>query len=131
MFYTSCTMVCPMIIDTMKITRKAAGDPSGERLQLLAVSFDPSRDSVAALREYAARRKLDLQHWTLARTDERDTRQLSAVLGLQYRQLPDGNFNHSSQLILLDRDGRIVARSTVIGRLDPAFAEQVRKLVSP
>jgi protein SCO1/2 len=126
MFYTSCTMVCPMIIDTMKATRRAAGEPT--RLQLLAVSFDPERDSVDVLRRYAATHKLDPRWWTLARTRPQDTRSLSALLGVQYRRLPDGDFSHSSELLLLDGDGRIVARTNIIGRTDPEFVAAVRKL---
>ena len=52
------------------------------------------------------------------------------MLGLQYRQLPDGEFNHSSELILLDADGRIAARTTRIGKLDPEFVEAIRKVVA-
>jgi len=126
MFYTSCTMVCPMIIDTMKATRRAAGEPSN--LHLLAVSFDPARDSADTLRRYAAVHKLDPRWWTLARTASQDTRSLAALLGVQYRQLPDGEFNHSSALLLLDAEGRIVARSSVIGRTDPEFVAAVRRL---
>jgi protein SCO1/2 len=125
MFYTSCTMVCPMIIDTMKATRRAAGEPAG--LHLLAVSFDPERDSVEALRRYGATHRLDPHWWTLARTAPQDTRALAALLGVQYRRLPDGEFNHSSELVLLDGEGRIVARTGVIGRTDPQFVAAVRK----
>ena len=125
MFYASCTMVCPMIIDTMKATRRAAGEPAD--LHLLAVSFDPERDDVDALRRYAAAHKLDLRWWTLARTAPQDTRSLAALLGVQYRKLPDGEFNHSSALLLLDGDGRIVARTNIIGRTDPEFVAAVRK----
>ena len=32
------------------------------------------------------------------------------------------------QLLLLDADGRIVARSNIIGRTDPEFVAAVRKL---
>jgi len=130
MFYTSCTMVCPMIVDTLRMTREAVGEPDRGRLDILAVSFDPARDDVAALRGYAAARKLDTRYWTLARTGPAATRRLAAVLGLQYRQLPDGDFNHSSELILLDADGRIAARTDVIGRLDPAFVAAVRGLLA-
>ena len=129
MFYTSCTMVCPMIIDTVKLTRKAIDEPARDRLDILAVSFDPARDDVRALHKYAELRKLDSHHWTLAHTAPSSTRQLAALLGLQYRQLPDGEFNHSSELILLDADGRIVARTDVIGRLDPAFVAAARELL--
>lgn len=125
MFYTTCTMVCPMIIDTMKATRRAAGEPAN--LHLLAVSFDPGRDDVDALRRYAAAHKLDLRWWTLARTAPQDTRSLAALLGVQYRKLPDGEFNHSSALLLLDGEGRIVARTNIIGRTDPEFVAAVRK----
>lgn len=130
MFYTSCTMVCPMIIDTVKLTRKAVDEDARDRLDVLAVSFDPERDNVAVLRKYADKRKLDLKHWTLARTDAQTVRQLAALLGLQYRQLPDGEFNHSSELLLLDADGRIAARTDVIGKLDPKFVAAVRTLLA-
>jgi protein SCO1/2 len=130
MFYTSCTMVCPMIVDTMKLTEKAVDEPVRDRLDLLLVSFDPANDSVAVLREYADRRKLPSPRWTLARAEQTDTQQVAALLGLQYRQLPDGDFNHSSELILLDADGRILARTDVIGKLDPVFVQAVRKALA-
>lgn len=96
------------------------------------ITFEPERDDVAAVHRLAEARKLDSRHWTLARTKPGETRQLAALLNLQYRKLPDGDFNHSSELILLDRDGRIAARSNVIGRTDPVFVDAVRRaLASP
>lgn len=130
MFYTSCTMVCPMIIDTLRLTRQALDPSVRDRIDVLAVSFDPANDDVATLRNYANKRKLDPRSWTLARAEPAQVRQLSAALGLQYRQLPDGDFSHSSELILLDADGRIAARTRVIGKLDPAFVAAVRKLAA-
>ena len=127
MFYASCQMVCPLIIDSMRATRNALDPAERAKLDLLAVSFDPARDSVAALHHYAEKRRLDAPAWTLARAEPAGVRQLSGVLGLQYRRLPDGEFNHSSELILLDADGRIVARTTRIGRLDPAFVEAIKR----
>jgi protein SCO1/2 len=130
MFYTSCQMVCPMIIDSLRSTRNALDPATRAQIDLLAVSFDPARDDVATLKNYAEKRKLDPRIWTLARTEPAQVRQLSGVLNLQYRQLPDGEFNHSSELILLDADGRIAARTARIGKLDPEFVEAIRKLVA-
>ncbi len=130
MFYTSCQMVCPLIIDSMRLTRNALDPAVRSQIDLLAVSFDPARDSVATLRSYADKRKLDPRFWTLARAEPAQVRQLSGVLGLQYRQLPDGEFNHSSELILLDAEGRIAAHTNVIGRLDPAFVKAITETVS-
>jgi protein SCO1/2 len=130
MFYTSCQMVCPMIIDSLRITRNALDPAIRARVDLLAVSFDPARDDVATLQAYAQMRHLDPRIWTLARAEPAQVRQLSGVLGLQYRQLPDGEFNHSSELVLLDADGRIAARTTVIGKLDPSFVQTVNAALS-
>lgn len=131
MFYTSCTMVCPMIVDTMKLTAQAVTSDKRDRLHLLLVSFDPATDSVGVLRDYAQRRKLSTPPWTLARTAQlADTRQVAALLGLQYRRLPDGDFNHSSELLLLDAEGRIVARTSVIGRVDPDFVQAVDRTLA-
>jgi protein SCO1/2 len=130
MFYTSCQMVCPLIIDSMRVTRNALDPAARSRIDLLAVSFDPAKDDVATLRSYADKRKLDPRIWTLARAEPAQVRQLSGLLGLQYRQLPDGEFNHSSELVLLDADGRIAARTTVIGRIDPSFVKAVDALAA-
>lgn len=129
MFYTSCQMVCPMIIDSMRQTRNALDADTRAQIDLLAVSFDSARDDVATLHTYAQKRKLDSRIWTLARTDAAQARSLSGVLSLQYRQLPDLEFNHSSELILLDADGRIVARTSRIGKLDPEFVQAISNVV--
>ncbi len=131
MFYTSCSMVCPMIVDTMKLTAQAVRAPDAVPLDLLLVSFDPARDTVPVLHDYAQRRQLPPPTWTFARTQSTSAaRQLAAVLGLQYRQLPDGDFNHSSELTLLDAEGRIVAHTDVIGRLDPSFVRAIEQTLA-
>lgn len=129
MFYTTCQMVCPVIIDSQRMTHEALDPAQRERIDLLAVSFDPARDDVAALRAYVQKRKLDPRFWTLARPEPGQERPLSSVLGVQYRKLPDGDFNHSSELILLDADGRIVARTDKMGRPDPDFVAAIKKLL--
>ena len=127
MFYTSCPYVCPLIIDTLKKTQRALDDEERARLQVLLVSFDPERDTPQRLHEVFAERKLDASSWTLARTDEASVRKLAAVLDIQYRALANRDINHSSALILLDTEGRIVARTDKIGELDPEFVASVRQ----
>jgi len=123
MFYASCHNVCPLIVDTMLATERAIGPGS---VDVLLVSFDASRDDPPALKRLADSRRLDAPRWTLARTEPADVRKLAAVLGIQYRQLDDGEFNHSSALILLDAEGRIAARTERIGTIDSAFIDAIR-----
>ena len=130
MFYTSCEYVCPMLIDAMRDTESTLSVEERNRLPVLMVSFDPAHDSVAVLRQKADERHLDGAHWTLARTDAASVRKLAAVLGVRYRALANGDFNHTSELILIDADGRIVARTARLGNADPAFVRRVKAVVA-
>jgi protein SCO1/2 len=127
MFYTSCGYVCPLIVDSAKGVEHALDAEAREGLDILLVSIDPARDDVAALRGVVERRKLDPTRWTLARTDEAGVRRLAAVLDVRYRALADGEFNHTSSLVLLDRDGRKLATTTQLGAVPaPDFLAAVR-----
>ena len=126
MFYTSCQFVCPMLIDTLRDTTDKLSESDRTRLKVLMVTIDPQRDSVAVLKKTADERALDTRRWTLAHSDAATTRKLAAVLGIQYRAISGGDFNHTTALILIDADGRIVGRSTRLGTADPAFVKLVR-----
>ena len=129
MFYTSCQAVCPMLIDALRDTQRQLAPSERDRLGLLLVSFDPAHSTIAVLKHTADERGLDAAHWSLARTDATTTRKLAAVLGIRYRALADGDFNHSTALLLLDAQGRIVARTTKLGSADPAFLKRVKAVV--
>jgi protein SCO1/2 len=122
MFYTSCKYVCPLIIESLRRVDQAL--PAGERarLRVVLVSFDPEHDTPRVLRATADERKVDTARWTLARTDADGVQKLAAVLGVQYRAIQNGDFNHSTVISLLDADGRIVAHS---GRTDALDADLV------
>lgn len=131
MFYTSCQFVCPMIVDALKSTESKLSAEEQERLPILMVSFDSAHDSVAVLKEKAEERELVSPHWTLARTDAASARKLAAVLGIQYRALPNGDFNHTTALILVDAEGRILGRTARLGDADPAFVKLVKASLRP
>jgi protein SCO1 len=127
MFYGSCQSVCPLLIDSSVAITHALEPEPRSRLRVLLVSFDPARDTPAVLARVAREHRLDLAHWTLARTDEKTVRRLAAVLNIRYRQLEGGEFNHTSALILLDRDGREIARNESLSLTpDPQFIAAIR-----
>ena len=132
MFYTSCQFVCPMLVDSIRVTEQALTEAERKRLNVLLVSFDPKHDTVEVLRRTADQRQLDTARWALARTDARNVRKLAALLDIQYRALDNGEFNHSTTLVLVDADGRIVGRSSELGAADPGFVKLVKAtLASP
>jgi protein SCO1 len=131
MFYTSCQYICPLIIDSGKGVEKQLSPAELARLRVLMVSIDPVRDTPRALQAVVAKRRLDTTRWTLASPPPDQVRTLAGVLGIRYRQLEDGEFNHTSALVLLDADGRILARTEQMGSVpDPEFVREVRRALA-
>ncbi|HEU4664426.1 MAG TPA: SCO family protein [Dokdonella sp.] len=127
MFYTSCKYVCPLIIDTLLKTERELAPAERARIDVLLVSLDPDNDTPEALKRVSDKRHLDTARWRLARTDKAHVRSLAAVLGIQYKQLENREFSHSSALVLLDAQGRVLARSDRLGEADPDFVAAVHR----
>lgn len=131
MFYTSCPYMCPLIVESIKRSEHALDDDARARLRVVLVSFDSARDTPPVLKSTAEKRHIDLARWTLTRAEPADVRRLAAVLDVQYRALPDGGFNHSGVMTLLDVDGRIAARTDKLGDVDEEFLAAVQKATRP
>ena len=128
MFYTSCQYICPLIVESGKAVERQLAPAERERLGILLVSMDPKRDTPTALVSVINQRKLDRARWTLASPASNDVREIAGVLGIRYRALADGEFNHTSALVLLDGDGRVLARTEQMGsKPDPEFIAAVRR----
>lgn len=131
MFYTSCRYICPLIVDSAKGIEHALTPAERARLGILLISMDPARDTPAALKSVFDRRKLDAARWSLASPQPGDVRAIAGALGIRYRALADGEFNHSSALVLLDAEGRIVTRTERMGaRPDPEFLAAVKRALA-
>ncbi len=126
MFYSSCEMVCPVLFETVAQTVKTLPPRARERIRILMVTFDPERDTVAVLKETAEKHGCD-KHWSLVRGSNADVRQIAAALGVQYRRLASGEFNHSTSVLLLDTEGRITKRSGSLGSIDPTLVSALRQ----
>lgn len=105
MFYGSCPYACPTLISDLK---RIVGDlsPNTRRdVRVLLVSFDPARDTPAAMKELASRHKTDESVFRFTRSSEADVRRLAAVLGIRYAKLDNGAINHSTVITVLDAKG--------------------------
>lgn len=126
MFYSSCKHTCPLLIETVRAVERAAGTP-GE-LRVLMISVDPERDTPEVLAKLAKERRIDAARWALAHASESEVRKIAAALGIQYKQSPDGEFNHSSVISVLDARGEIVRQSATLGSADEALVAALRAL---
>lgn len=127
MFYSNCRFICPLIIESGKAVERQLAPAQRAGLGVLYISMDPARDTPARLAQLVRERRIDDARWTLAAPRPSDVRAVAGVLDIRYRQLSDGEFNHTSALLLLDADGRILARTEKMGSdVDPAFLAAVK-----
>lgn len=127
MFYSACRAVCPMIVESARAVQRGLPAADRGRVGFVLLTMDPARDTPVALATVQRDRHLDPATWLLLQPGESDVRTLAAILGVRYRALADGEFNHTTTLVLLDPDGRVLARTEKIGSAgDTAFVQAVR-----
>ncbi len=125
LFYASCESACPAIVEAMKKLERAL--PSA-KLGFVLVTFDPENDSADVLQKYASKRSLAKEKWRLLRGSEADTRELAVLLGSKYKRTGEKQFAHSNLIVLLDGEGRVVARAQDLSEIDK-LTEQTRRLL--
>ena len=125
MFYASCPDACPLLIADIQRIEMELHPRIRADVRVVLVSLDPEHDTPEVLQALARARGVDESRWRLLRAPDDTVREIAAVLGLKYRRLPDGSFNHSSVITLLDPSGVIAARVEGIGK---PHADLLRRL---
>ena len=119
MFYAGCPSACPLLTSDLKRIERLIPEPMRSNVRVLMVSFDAERDTPSILARLKQERGMDRTRWTLASAVDDEARELAGVLGIRYRKLDNGEFFHSSVIVLLDARGRTQARLDGIGS-DPS-----------
>jgi protein SCO1 len=128
MFYASCPDACPLLIEEIRQFESTLPAPVRADLRVLLVSLDPARDTPEALGRLARARRIGSARWRLLTAEDDVVREIAAVLGVKFRQLPDGSINHSTVLALLDRAGRIDLRLDGLGQPKATLAARLRAI---
>ena len=126
MFYASCPHVCPMLVSTIKLTESKLSAAERADLRVLTISIDPERDTPEKLRETLERHSVDGSRWSMVRSQPGDLRTIAGGFGVRYKQLPGGDFNHTTRIFLLDREGTQIASTEQLGRHDASFLEAIK-----
>jgi len=109
--YTTCPTLCTALGESfakLQDAIKAAG--LANRVRLVSISFDPARDGLEALEDYAEAHGADGRLWVTARPEnELALHALLAAFGVIV--IPDGagGFVHNAALHVVDRQGRLKA----------------------
>ncbi len=134
--YTNCPDVCLMTMANLTRIRAALGADTA-RVHVVAVSFDPARDTPAVLRRYAATWGA-AGDWRLATGDSATVAGLMARIGVRTQTGPrsalaDGTpayaVSHSDVLLLIDAEGRVVETYGASAAPPQMVADDVRALL--
>ncbi|MBM9547973.1 SCO family protein [Leptospira sp. 201903074] len=127
MFYATCQSICPRLVADMEQLAKKIKETTGGEPRMVLVSFDSEKDTPSVLNTYKKKMNLN-DHWTLLSGKEDDVRMLSVVLGINYKKVSNGEFNHSAVYSLVSKEGIVVSRVEGIGSNTDALIALYQKL---
>ncbi len=128
--FTHCPDICPNTLAIMKALKQELPAPVAEQLDLVFVSVDPERDSIAVLRDYLA--YFDPAFVGVTGSPDALTK-FAEQLGIAFMRNGEGDdytVDHSAALVLLDPQVRIKAYFSAphsVASLSPSLSH----LISP
>jgi protein SCO1/2 len=108
--YTNCQSICSALGSSyQQLQQQIAEQGLQDRVGLLSISFDASRDDVDALRRYASRMGSNAPVWKLVTlADPQNSNLLLDGFGITVIALPDGEFEHNAAIHVVDSSARLV-----------------------
>ncbi len=123
---------CPNPVEGLKTIESVAerAESSSLPVELVAISFDPERDTPERLAEFAAQHGADSDRWHFVTGDAHQLKNvIGGGFGAYYDQAEDGSFEFDPQFVLVDGWGiRRAAYRTAAP--DPAIIERDLKLIA-
>jgi len=105
MVYTSCQYVCPLTVQNIKRIERSLGATQAANTNFALFSLDPERDTPAKLTEFAKLHGIANPSWTLAQGNASAIRKLAVTLGVKYKKVESGDYEHDATIFILDKDG--------------------------
>lgn len=108
MVYTGCQASCPLTMADLRKIEKRLSLKAKQKVRFAVFSFDSQRDTPEKLKAYLQKQKLDATHWSFYHGSEKSVRELAALLGIQFKKIEGGDFDHSNVISVLNSEGVVV-----------------------
>ena len=127
--YTSCSSLCPTIVQTLDAAVAAAQQALGEdSFAVVTIGFDTRNDTPGRMRAFARAQGIARPNWRFLSGAARTVDALAEQVGFAAYPAPQG-FDHMALTTLVDQDGRIY-RQIYGGVFEaPAVIEPLKELV--
>ncbi len=110
-FFTTCTSICPIMTENMKLVQEAFN--ANANVGIASFSIDPQYDSPEVLKKYAEQRNITKPQWHLLTGNKDKIYELANEgFNLYVAQMPENpdGFEHSGYFALVDQKGFIRSR---------------------
>lgn len=127
--YTSCSDICPTLIESLyPAVREAQSALGPESFSVVTVGFDVRHDTPERMRLLARERGVDLPNWRFLAADQDNLDALARAVGFAFYSRP-GGYDHLAQVSLVDKDGKLYQQ--VYGAVfePPLIVEPLKDLV--
>lgn len=106
-FFSTCPDVCPPTTYSLskvqdQLVKKGV---FGNETAIASISFDPTKDTVAQLKEFSSRYHPDYKGWYFLRGEESATMELANKFGVMVVKDQQGTFSHNNVILLVDKKG--------------------------
>lgn len=110
--FTRCPVatMCPAATLKMVSTQKLAREAGVPNVEFVSISLDPTYDTPAVLKEYAAVRGIDTSNFSFLTGPDRAVKDLLVQFGV-IAELENDLLKHTLATLLIDEDGKIVHRA--------------------
>lgn len=127
--YTSCSSVCPTIIQTLDAAVGAAQKALGaDSFTVVTIGFDTRHDTPARMRAFARAQGIDRPNWWFLSGDAATVDALTGEIGFAVYPSAQG-FDHLALTTVVDQEGQI-SRQIYGGVFEaPALVEPLKELV--
>ena len=129
MVYTSCQYVCPLTVQNIKRIERALGAAQAGKANFALFSLDPERDTPAKLTEFAKLHAITSASWTLAQGNASSIRRLAVMLGIKYKKIDSGDYEHDATISILDSNGVIKFQADAMNKNIDGATDTLKTLI--
>jgi protein SCO1 len=128
--YTSCFQICPNGSRSLFAAVRAMRERFGpDQFNVVSIGFNQPEDSPQALAVFATQQRINDRNWELLSPRAEDVAALAADFGFSFAATPAG-FDHTLQVTILDRDGRVYRQVYGDGFAADSLGEPIKQLIA-